>query len=534
MSNTASKIKIIATLLLAFVCLQLSTIAQDDALFRVSLQSRFPSAEKDVAPGTLVVHQEIQHWNPKETAIIISDMWNQHWCQGATARVAELAPHMNEVLTIAREKGVLIVHAPSDTVNRWYQDHPARKRAQEFRVPGIERRLGNGNTKLDSEKDAAWPIDQSDEGCDCTPTCPHPSVAGTPYPWTHQIETLVIDEDKDIISDSGVEIGSHFEEKGIKNVIIMGVHTNMCVIGRSFALRNMTRLGKNVVLMRDMTDTMYNSKMAPFVSHFTGNSLMQQYIESYVAPSMVSTDFTGKKQFRFKDDERPLVAFVTADDEYRSNQRFHEFSHELLLTKGVNCDFAVGDPAANSPNRHNIENLQILEDADLVFLYVRRRALEAEKMDAVRKYVDSGKPLVGIRTASHAFSVREQISDHLVTWDGFDRMVFGGNYSNHLGRESGGTRVAIVPGMEGHPLLEGLNAEGFSSPSWLYINRPLRSPMVQVLLTGTAAGKPTEPVLWINHRPDGHVIYTSLGHWDDWEVPDFKRLMINITVGSVF
>ena len=525
---TIPKINVFMAFSLAFACfvwLPQSIVAQGDSPLQVSLQSRIPSTEKDIAPGTLVIHQEIQLWNPKETAIIICDMWDQHWCKGATARVAEMAPLMNVVITIAREKGITIVHAPSDTIGG-YQDHPARKRAQQFRVPGIEQRLGRSN--LPSEANAEWPIDQSDEGCDCTPTCSHTP----PYPWKRQIETLTI-RDEDLISDSGIEIGSYFEEKGINNVILMGVHTNMCVIGRSFGLRNMKRLGKNVVLMRDLTDTMYNSKRAPFVSHFTGNSLMQQYIESYVSPSMVSSDFTGKKQFRFREDTRPLVAFVTAENEYRSNQRFHEFAHELLLTKGVNCDFAVGDPDVNSPGRHNIENIQILEDADLMFLYVRRRALEAEKLNAFKNYVESGKTLVGIRTASHAFSLRERKPDHLVTWDEFDNDIFGGNYTNHLGRDSGATHVEFVPGMEDHPLLEGLNPDGFSSPSFLYNCRPLRSPNAQVLLVGTVAGTPPEPVLWVNHHPKRKIIYTSLGHGDDWEVPDFKRLMINIVEASL-
>ena len=502
-----------------FVLLQLLAVAQNDSTIRISPQSRIPSIEKDAAKNTFVIHQEIQQWNPRETAIIICDMWDQHWCQGASARVAEMAPHMNEVVTIARKKGVTIVHAPSDTVNKWYQEHPARKRAQQFRVPDIDKRLGTGN--LDSEKDAIWAIDQADGGCDCTPTCKQ----GPPYPWKCQIETLTI-LDEDLISDSGVEIGSYFEEKGIKNVILMGVHTNMCVIGRSFGLRNMVRLGKNVVLMRDLTDTMYDSKKAPFVSHFTGNSLVQEYIETYVCPSMVSTDFTGQKQFRFKDDSRPLVAFITAENEYRTNQRFHEFAHELLLTKKVNCDFAAGTQSITDPGRHNIENLQILQDADLVFLSVRRRALEPEKMDAVKRYVASGKPFVGIRTASHAFSVRETIADSLVEWKDFDQEVWGGSYVNH--HRNTETTVSIVPGMENHPLLKGIDTKGFTSLGSLYYQSSPLAPSTQTLLVGNIADVPQEPVLWINRRPGGDVIYTALGHWDDWVEPNFKRLMLNI------
>jgi type 1 glutamine amidotransferase len=287
----------------------------------------------------------------------------------------------------------------------------------------------------------------------------------------------------------------------------------------------------NVVLMRDLTDTMYNSKSSPYVSHYTGNSLIQEYIETYVCPSMVSTDFTGQKQFRFKDDLRPLVAFVTAENEYRTNQRFHEFAHELLLTKGVNCDFAAGTQAITDPGRHNIENLQILKDADLVFLSVRRRALEAKKMDAVKEYVASGKPLMGIRTASHAFSVRETLADNLVTWDEFDQEVWGGNYTNHYGNTET-TTVSLVPGMEGHPLLRGIAPDGFTSPGSLYQVRPL-APSTQVLLLGTLPDKPQEPVLWINHRENGDAVYTSLGHWSDWDNPNFRQLMINM-VDTVF
>jgi hypothetical protein len=109
----------------------------------------------------------------------------------------------------------------------------------------------------------------------------------------------------------------------------------MCVIGRSFGLRNMVRLGMNVVVMRDLTDTMYNSKQWPVVSHFTGTSLMTEYIETYVCSSMVSCDFTGQKQFRFKNDNRQIIAFIIAENEYQANQTLPEFAHGLLLTRDV-------------------------------------------------------------------------------------------------------------------------------------------------------------------------------------------------------
>ena len=520
-------------LLLAFSTsvLPLKIRAEDkvaNQTIQVSLQKRIPS---DSVKGATVITQDIQQWNPKETAIIICDMWNQHWCKGATERVGEMAPVMNNVLTIARNKGVLIVHAPSDCIKQ-YKDSPARKLGQKYLSKKATALISDDN--LPSEKDAVWPIDQSNGGCDCLPTCKEGG------PWTHEIDGLTI-ADNDAISDSGAEIAGLFGQKKIKNVILMGVHTNMCVIGRSFGLRNMVRLGMNVVLMRDLTDTMYDSKQSPMVSHFTGNSLVTEYIEKYVCPTMVSTDFTGEKQFRFKMDKRPIVAFITAENEYRTNQRFPEFAHELLLTKNVNCEFAYGKPISEGPGIHNIENLQILKDADLVATCIRRRALEQEKMQLIRDYMNSGKPLLAIRTSSHAFDAKGNVSrsgggvvasnvpvsDQLAQWPEFDQQVLGGNYQGHYGHLQKGTDVAIVPGMEDHPLLKGVPPEGFVSPCWLYINSPLRSKNIQVLLTGAIPVQPVQPLLWINNRDKGKVIYTSLGHWDDWKIESFRNIMFN-------
>jgi nicotinamidase-related amidase/type 1 glutamine amidotransferase len=498
--------------------------------FAVSLQKRVPSYYENEKDGWVIIN-EIQKWKPSETAIIICDMWNEHWCNGATERVAEMAPFMNNVVSLAREKGILIVHAPSEVID-YYKNYPGRKLGQKYKSSKAKKLISNND--LPSEDNVVWPIDQSDGGCDDYPECKQGN------PWTHQTDLIEI-RDNDAISDSGEEIGGLFYNMGIKNVILMGVHTNMCVIGRSFGLRNMVRLGMNVVLMRDLTDTMYDSKQPPHVNHFTGNSLIFEYIEKYVCPTIVSTDLTGKKQFRFKNDARPVIAFITAENEYHTNQRFPEFAHELLLTKNVNCEFAVGKPFSEGEGIHNIENLQILRDADLVVTCIRRRALEPYKMNLIKEYLNSGKPLLAIRTSSHAFDAKGTVSrsgggviaaevpvsDQLAQWLDFDREVLGGNYQGHYGHLNVGTTCTIVPGMENHPLLKGVDPNGFTSPSWLYINHPLRSDNIQVLLLGTIPGQYPEPVMWINNRDKGKVVYTSLGHWDDWKIESFQNIMLN-------
>jgi nicotinamidase-related amidase/type 1 glutamine amidotransferase len=499
---------------------------------KISLQ-KYASSDLDAEKYIRV--NEIQSWNPKETAVIICDMWNQHWCQEASARVTEMAPLLNQVASQAREKGVLIVHAPSDCME-YYKNHPARKLGQKYRSKQAQNVISD--KKLATEKDAVWPVDQSDGGCSCAVECKQGKA------WNHQIDLIKI-SDSDAISDSGAEIAGLFKQRGIKNVILMGVHTNMCVIGRSFGLRNMVRLGMNVVLMRDLTDTMYDPKQKPNVSHFTGNSLINEYIETYVCPTMVSSDFTGQKQFRFREDKRPVVAFIVAENEYHANQTLPAFAHELLLNNGVNCEFALGKPVYTGDGIHNIENLQIMKDADLAVIFVRRRALPADQMKLIRDYVNGGKPVLGIRTASHAFNANQvvpnsgggvaaatgKVAGFLDQWPEFDKEILGGNYIGHYGTMKVGTVFSVVPGMENHPIFKGVSTGDFTGPvvtlHTLYENRPLRSANIQVLMTGMIPEKPVEPVFWINNRANGKAIYTSLGHWEDWKNEKFLGIMSN-------
>ena len=80
----------------------------------------------------------------------------------------------------------------------------------------------------------------------------------------------------------------------------MGVHLNMCVLGRPVGIRQMVTVGKNVVLMRDMTDTMYNPKKRPFVSHFAGTDLVVQHVEKFWCPSITSTALPHSRPIGFK------------------------------------------------------------------------------------------------------------------------------------------------------------------------------------------------------------------------------------------
>jgi nicotinamidase-related amidase len=231
-------------------------------------------------------------WEPAKTAIIICDMWDRHWCKGATERVAEMAPRMNEVIRAARARGVFIIHSPSDTM-KFYEGTPQRTLAQAAPVAKPPVPLQHW-CKLDPAKEAPLPIDDSDGGCDDVPQCK------TYTAWKSETPLLDIAKE-DAITDS-TEAYNLLQQRGLENVIVMGVHANMCVLGRPFSIRQMVGEGKNVLLMRDMTDTMYNSRMEPFVNHFRGTDLIVQHIERYWCPSITSADFLGGTPFRFSKD----------------------------------------------------------------------------------------------------------------------------------------------------------------------------------------------------------------------------------------
>jgi nicotinamidase-related amidase len=241
-------------------------------------------------------------WEPRKTALIICDMWDNHWCKGAAKRVEELAGPLNKVVQEARRRGVFIIHAPSTTVD-FYKDTPQRKRAQDAKfvktmapLSTVER-WGTAWCYPDPKRESELPIDDTDMGCDCATKCE------IVPPWTRQISTIEI-ADQDAITDNGQETFNLLGERGIDNVIIMGVHLNMCVLGRPFAIRQLVTQGKNVLLIRDMTDTMYNSKMSPFVNHFAGTDLVIAHVERNWCPTILSTDFVGGKPFRFREENR--------------------------------------------------------------------------------------------------------------------------------------------------------------------------------------------------------------------------------------
>lgn len=250
----------------------------------ISLRSQYIST---VGRQEWVANTTVVQWPSAETAIVVVDMWDVHWCHTATTRVAEIATPMNQTLEAARELGVHVIFAPSD-VTQFYKDEPARMRT--LALPKASK-PNNSNVPQPT-----FPLGTSTDG-GCDGTAPQGS------PWTRQIATLTIDHDKDYLiaadlpSDPNAgeqELYNIVSKLGLKHLIYMGVHENMCIMGRPFAIERVRSWGwprGDIAVMRELVDVMYTPKDPPYVTHDEGLTLHTAYVEKFWANSVSMYDF---------------------------------------------------------------------------------------------------------------------------------------------------------------------------------------------------------------------------------------------------
>ena len=222
--------------------------------------------------------------------------------------MAELALSIDLAVKAARKAGFLIVHAPANCME-FYEGTEMRNRAREapLATPPIQltttERFGTTWCWPD-DSEPPLPIDDSDGGCDC-------DAGSTPVDacvWTRQADTIAI-EASDAITESAQELYNLLVHRGVKRVLICGVHLNMCVLGRGYGIRQLVRLGFTVRLISDLTDTMYSgASRSPYVSHFRGTELVINHVERHWCASILSTDVTGRPPFRFRGAEVALQA----------------------------------------------------------------------------------------------------------------------------------------------------------------------------------------------------------------------------------
>ncbi len=153
-------------------------------------------------------------------------------------------------------------------------------------------------------------------------------------------------------------------------------------------------------------------------------------------------------------------------------------------------------------------SLAALEDADALLVFTRRLNTDGASLKQFQTYCEKGRPIIGVRTASHAYQ----------NWLEFDKAVLGGDYQGHYGHGPM-TRVEIVEAE--HPILKDIPP--FESYGSLYKN-PSIGDDTSLLLMGHT-DEHSEPVAWTRLHNGGRVFYTSLGHQQDFTVEPFLRLL---------
>ncbi len=204
------------------------------------------------------------------------------------------------------------------------------------------------------------------------------------------------------------------------------------------------------------------------------------------------------------DEKAPRVLLISGAAEYDTDKTLPILKKHLESKLGCNCTLisAKGDT--------DLPGLENLDKCDVAVLYTRRLKLEGDQLERLKKYCTSGKPLVAIRTASHAIQ----------TWLDLDKEVLGGNYKNHY---KVGPLTEIKIEAKDHPILKGVAP--YKSQASLYRNTGL-SKDVNLLLTGSIP-EASEPIAWTRSYKGGRIFYTSLGHPKDFEEESFLRLIAN-------
>ena len=155
--------------------------------------------------------------------------------------------------------------------------------------------------------------------------------------------------------------------------------------------------------------------------------------------------------------------------------------------------------------------LEALDKCDVAVFFTRRLTIEGEDLARVKKYCESGRPIVGIHTASHGFQ----------NWLEFDKLVLGGNYRGHYGNNMT-MKAVLVDGAQRHPVMAGVEPITSQGSSTRRPPRPGRhAPDDGIHPRGD------EPVTWVRTFHGGRVFYTSLGAPGDFEEPSFRRLLTN-------
>ena len=246
------------------------------------------------------------------------------------------------------------------------------------------------------------------------------------------------------------------------------------------------------------------------------------------------------------------IVLVSGDEEYRSEQALPQLARILSQRHGFDCTvlFAINpaDGVINPNQSDNIPGLEALDSADLMILFTRFRNLPDTQMKHIVDYVESGRPVVAMRTATHAFDLKTSATYRRYSWNskewdgGFGRQVLGETWIAHHGKHGvQSTRGIVVTGQEGHPILRSIRSGTIWVPTDVYKVRLPLPEGVQPLVLGEVlegmnpedapvTGKqndPMMPVAWTRTYTGARIFTTTMGSAQDLLNRGFRRLLVN-------
>ena len=257
------------------------------------------------------------------------------------------------------------------------------------------------------------------------------------------------------------------------------------------------------------------------------------------------------------------IVFVSGDDEYRSEEGLPQLAKILAVRHGFHCTvlFAIDpqDGTIKPDQQDNIPGLEALDSADLMVILTRFRDLPDDQMQHVVKYVESGKPIVALRTATHAFSMKNHKTYARYDWQskewdgGFGRQVLGETWINHHGQHGKQSTRGIIPagGRANHPILRGIHDGDVWGPTDVYATRDRMPGCLPLVLGQVVAGMhstdppvqgpqndPMMPIAWIKtytspSGKDARVFTTTMGASQDLENEGLRRLIVNACYWSL-
>lgn len=252
------------------------------------------------------------------------------------------------------------------------------------------------------------------------------------------------------------------------------------------------------------------------------------------------------------------VVIVTGDDEYRSEESMPQWgrmlaqrhSFKVTVLFAINKDTGAIDPATLD----NIPGLDALDTADLMILFLRFRELPDDQMKRIMDYTNSGKPIMALRTSTHAFFYKKPDAAYAKwNWNskapagGYGREVLGETWVNHYGKhEVQSTRGVPAPGAEGSVILRG--CENVWGASDVYEVTTLSGDSAPVLLGVVLSGMNATdapvadmkqlPVAWTKtytgeSGKKSRVFTTTMGHVLDFTSEGFRRMLVNAVFWSI-